>query len=380
MSLTRASVPLVRRAVLLALTAAGCYHGGAAGEDDSGSGSGSETADSVGSASNGTTASTNGTTAGSNSTTAGSNTTAEATSGDPTTSDPTTDSADTTGGMVVPSSGCGLAIGDLTHLTQIDAGNHIFSGNANGREYQVDIHPAVFDVAGNNTPQPLFFGIHGCYENIENSRNNLFKFMINGGGDASRPFVAVYPKSEGDCWSNSPNSSDHAYLEEIYAQVYEDLCIDTQAVFFAGQSSGAFEASSLPIWNIYGELPGRTHAVAINAGGLPYRAPLPSPDTVEPVHFFGIHSDIDPVVPVANGRQARDFYLQVDGCSTTTGPLDPPTGCGENGGQGQFACNCVAYDDCSSATPVLWCEHHWDVHYMPDWGPQAILDFFFDVY
>lgn len=377
MSLRRPVLVLRALSSVLLVTTVACN---ADGGGDGGSGSGSS--DGTDGSASASTQGTNGTTTASTtaSTASTTNATTVSTTNGPTTdTDPTGESADSTGGMVVPSSGCGLAIDAFAHLTRIDQSSYVFSGSAAGREYQVDVHPGVFDAAGNDTPQPLFFGIHGCYENIDNSRNNLFRFLALGGGDPGHPFIAVYPKSEGDCWSNNPNSSDHAYLEEIYAQVYEDLCIDTQAVFFAGQSSGAFEATSLPIWNIYGDLPGRTHAVAINAGGLPYRAPLPSADTVDPVHFFGIHSVIDPIVPISNGRGARDYYLQVNGCSTTTGPLDPPAGCGENGGQGQFDCNCVAYDDCDGE-PVLWCEHNWDVHYIPDWGPQAILDFFFDVY
>ena len=282
-----------------------------------------------------------------------------------------------------PSDGCGIAPGSFAHLELVEASNNSYRGTTSQGIYEVDLHPGVVS-DGNATAVPLFIGIHGCGENIEASRYDLFRFMDTGGGDASRPFIAVYPKSQGECWVNDPNSGDHAHLREMYAQLYADLCVDTTAVFIAGQSSGAYETNSLPIWPIFGDLPGQVAGVAVNAGGLPWKAPLPSPSDVMSPPWFGIHSTFDPVVPVDQGRQARNFWIAANGCADSPQALSPlPDGCVafDPGApvNDQFHCECSVYADCDDS-PVVWCEHKWDIHYMPDWGPAAMYEFFFSIY
>jgi hypothetical protein len=287
------------------------------------------------------------------------------------------DGVDDTGDDPTPSAGCGVSPDAFANLTVIDAGTSRYGGTAAGRAYEVDIHPVVLGTDANAIPRPLIFGIHGCGETIENSRTSLFRFLDLTAADPGRAAIFVYPKSEGECWDNASTSADHAYLEAVYAQVHADLCIDTDAIFFAGQSSGGYETHSLPMWPIFGERPGRTAGIAVNAAGLPYGTALPAPDSVEPAPAFAIHGTFDPIVPVDSGRAARDFWIAANGCGSSPVSLDPlPTGC-IPGGEGQFACECSAYLDCTSGAPVHWCEHAWDIHYIPDWGAQAMLDFFF---
>ncbi len=83
-------------------------------------------------------------------------------------------------------------------------------------------------------------------------------------------------------------------------------------------------------------------AIAPMSGAL-YSDPS-CPGTGPHVAMWGSHGTSDTVVPIDNGRAARDKILQQNHCGTTTTPVDPSP--------------CVKYDGCDAGYDVTWCE--WD--------------------
>jgi poly(3-hydroxybutyrate) depolymerase len=79
------------------------------------------------------------------------------------------------------------------------------------------------------------------------------------------------------------------------------------------------------------------------------------------IAMWGSHGLTDNVVPIADGRSARDKILQQNHCGTTTTPIDPSP--------------CVSYQGCDSGYPVTWCEFD-GTHQPPSFGTSAITAFF----
>jgi hypothetical protein len=85
-------------------------------------------------------------------------------------------------------------------------------------------------------------------------------------------------------------------------------------------------------------------------------------DGSAPVAFWGSHADpLDSVVAPSAGRDARDVFLERNGCSDQTTPTDPSP--------------CVTYQGCQAGYPVTWCEFPGD-HFTPDFAPEAVWSFF----
>jgi hypothetical protein len=87
-------------------------------------------------------------------------------------------------------------------------------------------------------------------------------------------------------------------------------------------------------------------------------------DGTAPVAMWGSHgysNGADGVVPIANGREGRDVFLERNGCSDETVMVEPD--------------ECVSYQGCTAGYPVTWCE--WDGgHSTPRFATDAVWDFF----
>jgi polyhydroxybutyrate depolymerase len=79
------------------------------------------------------------------------------------------------------------------------------------------------------------------------------------------------------------------------------------------------------------------------------------------IAMFGTHGTSDSVVPIADGRKARDKILAQNHCGTETTPVDPSP--------------CVQYQGCDEGYPTTWCEWNGD-HGMPSFASSAIATFF----
>ena len=98
-----------------------------------------------------------------------------------------------------------------------------------------------------------------------------------------------------------------------------------------------------------------TRAVAVDAGWLP------DAGCDGPVSYWAEHADDDQAVSITAGRAAKEFWRNMDSCSTATTPVWPSP--------------CVAYTGCQSGFAVTWCELPQGGHTWNTWTSQAIAAF-----
>lgn len=211
-----------------------------------------------------------------------------------------------------------------------------------------------------NTPAPLVFGFHG-----RNQTHVQFQTQDAQGIQTelgSRAVMAYLKSQGGPGWNfdaEVPPSVE--FFEAMYTQMLDNYCIDTSRVFLTGHSSGAYFSYILGCR--FGD---RIRAVAGVAGEQ-----QAFDCTDQRVAAMLIHGTTDTVVSFEGGQEARDFYLQRNGCDAATVP-------------GNVA-PCVAYQGCDPGLPVQWCEHtepeYFDMgratnHGWPSFASRAIADFF----
>lgn len=234
-------------------------------------------------------------------------------------------------------------------------GRHTVQSSGMAREYVLDV-PTDYDP---NNPYPLYFTWHWRGGNAND--------VVNGAGEASRgPYYGLKQRSNGSAifvspeglvdsgvtgWAN-PQGRDIQFLRDMLDQINGELCIDQQRIFSTGFSYGGM----------------MSHAVGCAMGDV-FRAIAPMAGAQfsgcengdAPVAFWGSHAPGDSVVGIDQGRQGKDEFVQRNGCSNTTTPVQP------NG--------CVSYEGCQEGYPVIWCEFSGD-HFTPDFAPDATWEFF----
>jgi poly(3-hydroxybutyrate) depolymerase len=224
------------------------------------------------------------------------------------------------------------------------------------REYVLEI-PDDYDP---NHAYRLILGWHWRGGNANN--------VVNGAGNASRgPFYGLQERAAGSAifvapeglvdngvsgWAN-PGGRDIEFLEAMLDRFNAELCIDPDRIFSTGFSYGGMMSNAVGC-----ALGGVFRAIAPMAGSLWSGCE----DGSAPVAFWGSHADpLDRVVSPNAGRDARDVFLERNGCSDQTTPTDPSP--------------CVTYQGCQVGYPVTWCEFPGD-HFTPDFAPEAVWSFF----
>jgi len=159
--------------------------------------------------------------------------------------------------------------------------------------------------------------------------------------------------SNGAGWQNT-NGVDIEFTKGMLADVQGKYCVDNSRIFSVGFSYGGMMSFAVGC-----EMSDVFRAIAPMSGAL-YSDPQ-CKGTGPHVAMWGSHGTSDTVVPIDNGRAARDKILAQNHCGTTTQPVDPSP--------------CVKYDGCDPGYDVTWCE--WDgPHGIPSFGSAAIAAFF----
>jgi len=157
----------------------------------------------------------------------------------------------------------------------------------------------------------------------------------------------------GPGWANT-NGQDIAFTKAMLADVQGKYCVDNSRIFSVGFSYGGMMSFALGC-----EMSNVFRAIAPMSGAN-YSDPS-CKGTGPHIAMWGSHGLNDTVVPIANGRAARDKILQENHCGTTTTPVEPSP--------------CVKYEGCDPGYDVTWCE--WDgPHGIPSFGSKAIVAFF----
>ncbi|HYQ42086.1 MAG TPA: Ricin and poly(3-hydroxybutyrate) depolymerase fusion [Polyangiaceae bacterium] len=249
------------------------------------------------------------------------------------------------GGVGPVSSGCGSA----TTTSPCGSKGTTCSLNVSGtdRQYYVQL-PKNYNAS---TPYRLVFQFHPWGGSADQA---LTMYQLNSGLPDS---IFVTPQgldagNNGPGWANT-NGQDIAFTKAMLADVKGKYCVDSARIFSVGFSYGGMMSFALGC-----EMSDTFRAIAPMSGAL-YSDPS-CKGTGPHVAMWGSHGLNDTVVPIDNGRAARDKILQENHCGTTTTPVEPSP--------------CVKYEGCDAGYDVTWCE--WDgPHGIPSFGSSAITAF-----
>jgi poly(3-hydroxybutyrate) depolymerase len=223
------------------------------------------------------------------------------------------------------------------------------------RYYLLDV-PANAD---EDTPLALVFGLHG-YDMNNVAVIDLFNFTSRSNGRA----ITVLPQGEGPPPGDVSHWGDHVlestwtagdtnytYLRELMLDIQDRFCVDLSRVFIAGFSMGGFFTNSLACahsdW---------FRAFAPVSGGGPGSCANADAKPAIMLH----HGTADDIVDISSGEGSRDFWVQQNGCGTTT--TSSFTGC-------------QSYAGCPAVSPVIWCVGNWN-HTISSTAAANIWSFF----
>lgn len=186
----------------------------------------------------------------------------------------------------------------------------------------------------------LFVGLHWLNGSAQN--------VADGGGAAGAAWafygqqrasnngaIFIAPQGLDAGWANT-GGRDVTLVDDILRVVENDLCVDTTQRFALGWSYGGSMSYALACAR-----PDVFRAVVAYSG-----AQLSGcAGGTQPVAYFGIHGTHDSVLPIDRGRQIRDTFVRVNGC-TAQNPPEPANGSGRH--------ITTTYAGCRAGYPVQW--------------------------
>jgi poly(3-hydroxybutyrate) depolymerase len=207
-------------------------------------------------------------------------------------------------------------------------------------------------------PYPVVFQFHPMGGTAEMALN---EYNLQGAGFSAAIFVTPQglvsgtPGSDAGSpgWANT-NGEDIAFTKAMIADVQANYCVDNARIFSTGFSYGGMMSFAIGC-----EMSDVFRAIAPMSGAL--YSDFNCKGTGHAVAMWGSHGLTDNVVPIADGRSARDKILKENHCGTDTAPIDPSP--------------CVSYQGCDSGYPVTWCEFD-GTHQPPSFGSSSIAAFF----
>ncbi|MEQ9319880.1 MAG: hypothetical protein RIF41_12025 [Polyangiaceae bacterium] len=264
-------------------------------------------------------------------------------------SEPTTGSGASGGGG--GATGPTTSPGCMTGGMGLDEGEHTFSLDGYDRKYVLRL-PSNYDPS---VPWPIVLALHGnggsvAYWDVTSGPRNIRAVLEE---DA----VLIIAEAIDGQWrdySADPSTwparieLELAYFEEVLTQVENALCINEDALFSMGFSGGGSFSGVLGCR--------RTDVRGIAVGGSVIY--FEEEDCVHtPAAWVTIGTE-----ELTSGREAfRDFFRDNAGCTENLTAIEPSP--------------CEAYEGCGATTPVHYCQHP-DGHIWPDFGSQAMWDFF----
>lgn len=224
--------------------------------------------------------------------------------------------------------------------------------------------PCSIDVGG--TARTYYVYLPTNY-NASQSYPLVFQFHPMGGNAeqainlpsirSSFPAIYVTPQgltSNGNTgWPNT-NGQDIAFTKAMLSSIESSYCVDTARIFSTGFSYGGMMSFAVGC-----EMSDVFRAIAPMSGAL--YSDFNCKGTGHAIAMWGSHGLTDNVVPIADGRAARDKILQQNHCGATTAATTPTP--------------CVSYDGCDSGYPATWCEFD-GTHQIPSFANSAIAAFF----
>lgn len=244
-----------------------------------------------------------------------------------------------------PSSGCGS---DPKIVTGVEDTEYTITSNNKTRQYFVKL-PENYD---SSHPYRLIYTLHALGGNagqVVAGEGGYYAWyglppLINDTIDA----IFVAPNGLNNGWANQ-QGEDVTFLSELMDTLEADLCVDQDLRFSTGFSYGA----------------GMSYSLACSLGKkLRAIAPLSGNPSIsgcadgnsDPVAYLGVHGISDQVLPIAGGRQMRDRYLKLNGCTERTAE-EPTAGSGTHiktvyEGCGDHPVTWIAFDGPHTPQPM----------------------------
>lgn len=224
------------------------------------------------------------------------------------------------GGTAATSMGCGKT-------PTLKSGSLTIQSGGKSRKYMLRL-PDNYD---NKKPYRLMMGFHGATGNateVAGAQNNNY-FGLYSLSSGSTIFVAT--EAVGGIWA----ASDVTYVNDVLAQVEQDLCIDTDRIGLEGFSQGA-----AMVWTVACSR-SKTFRFAIGHSG----GGLPNPTTCDPIAYLG-SLGLQESTGASGQSTQTDKFAKWAGCMIETLPKAP------TGGH-----LCSDYQGCSAGHPVRWCQY-----------------------
>lgn len=222
-----------------------------------------------------------------------------------------------------------------------------------------DFHLSIPDGYRPDVRYPVVFVFHGAGDTSPENMKDWFPVESSMGA----PAIGVYPQalartrsdgSGGDVprW-DLEGDEDLVFFDAMLAAIGDAYCVDRGRVFATGFSSGGNFSHQL------GCLRQRSlRAIAPVEGPGPF---VPTCDG--PIAVWMTHDVNDDVLPIADARDARDFWAKTDGCGSTW-TKDSSTAL------------CQINASCTQSTQVVYCETSGVGHAVADFAPAAVGRFF----
>lgn len=226
--------------------------------------------------------------------------------------------------------GCGKA------LSTIKSGTNTVSVNGKTREWILTL-PSNYD---NTKPYRLIFGVHwlgGTMNDVANGNMIQPYYGLSALANDTTIFVAPNGLKSGSNtgWPNT-SGEDIAFMREILKATDENLCINEKLRFSMGFSYGAGMSYSIAC-----TLASEFRAIAALSGGLLSGCV----GGTEAVAYYGQHGISDQVLPISQGHQMRDKFVQNNGC--TVQEVREPV-------KGSKTHVVTKYAGCQEDKPVWW--------------------------
>ncbi len=153
-------------------------------------------------------------------------------------------------------------------------------------------------------------------------------------------------------WAN-PNGRDIKFIQAMLKHFNSTLCIDQKRIFSVGFSYGGMMSFAIgcAMGNVF-------RAIAPMSGALYSGCDKSSED---PIAVWMAHGKSDDVVPLSHGKEALQYFIEKNGCSNETTPIESSP--------------CVAYKGCKEGFPVIYCEFNGG-HSPQSFAPAAVWAFF----
>lgn len=147
--------------------------------------------------------------------------------------------------------------------------------------------------------------------------------------------IVAFPSGLNGRWDTS-GVADLVFFDAMMASIENSLCVNEQRVFALGFSFGAYMANHLGC-----------QRAAVLRGFVAADGSFGQSSGCGATAALIYHRTDDDDESVEGGKRARDKWLTINGCKTTTKPVTD---------YGFKGLGCVQYDGCAANAPVLWCE------------------------